>query len=127
MGTDIYLSTFFLDLPFGFNLKNLLSCPSSLFIKLSIPRYQLVLVFFLIPFISSGLSVLSIHSFHSFMCQGTVLCHTSGIYISIIKSVQTNKKINLFYFFYFLFFGIVYFVFISYYILSMIFRQKKTE
>jgi hypothetical protein len=61
------------------------------------------------------------------MCQGTVLCHTSGIYISIIKSEQTNKKINLFYFFYFLFFGIVYFVFISYYILSMIFRQKKTE
>jgi hypothetical protein len=34
------------------------------------------------------------------VCQGTVLCHTSVIYISIIKSVQTNKKINLFYFFY---------------------------
>jgi hypothetical protein len=49
IGTDIYLSTFFLGFPFGFNLKSLLSYPSSLSIKSFVPRDWPVLVFSLIP------------------------------------------------------------------------------
>jgi hypothetical protein len=66
IATDTYLSTFFLGLPFGFNLKTLFSCPSSLSIKSLDPKSRPVLVFSLIPFISLELSGASIHSFHSF-------------------------------------------------------------
>ncbi len=66
IGTDTYLSAFFLGLPFGLNLKSLLSCPSSPSIKSFDPRGRPVLVFSLIPFISSGLSGASINFFHSF-------------------------------------------------------------
>jgi hypothetical protein len=54
IGRSTYLLTFFLGFPFGFNLKSLLSCPSSLSIKLSVTRGRPVLVFYLISFISSG-------------------------------------------------------------------------
>ncbi len=63
---DTYLSTFFLGLPFGFSLKNLLSCPSTLSIKSFIPRGRPILVFSLTPSISSGWSDASINFFHSF-------------------------------------------------------------
>ena len=54
IGRSTYLLTFFLGFPFGFNLKSLLSYPSSLSIKLSVTRGRPVLVFYLISFISSG-------------------------------------------------------------------------
>ena len=48
MGTDTYLSIFLLGLPFGFNLKSLLSFPSSLSTKSFVPRGRPILVFSLI-------------------------------------------------------------------------------
>ena len=36
IGTDIYLSTFFLGLPLGLNLKTLLDCSSYIYIRLQI-------------------------------------------------------------------------------------------
>jgi len=36
------------------------------------------------------------------VCQGTVLCHTSKIYIYLIESPPAVKKISLFQFFYIL-------------------------